>query len=245
VLVVTSATVLAVAAVFSALGQGGGLLYTPIFHWFGYGLKSVVIPLSLLLAGLNTVVALVPYGRKRLVDWLGGLPMVIAALVSAPIGALVAPHVPTRVLLFLFAGAMLVAAFRTLLVARRPEAQGLAPLRRRTAIGTLAGTVAGFAAGLLGVGGGFVVAPLLMWLGYETKRAAATTAYFVTFSAFSGLAGHLGHMSVNWPLLVSVVPAVVVGSLAGSWFMANRARPSAVKFFYGFLLISVAIKLVA
>jgi uncharacterized membrane protein YfcA len=236
-------TVLLVAAVFAALGQGGALLYTPMFHWYGYGLKSIVIPLALLLNGLTTLLALIPYGRKRLVDWVGGLPMVAAALVFAPLGALVAPHVPTRVLLVLFAGAVLLAALRTLLTATRPEPRGLVPVGRRMAIGSLVAAAAGFAAGMLGIGGGFIIAPLLMWLGYETKRAAATTAYVVTFSSFSGFAGHLGHMAIDWPLLLAAVPAVVVGSLAGSWFMANRARPSAVRWLYGLLLIGVAVKL--
>jgi hypothetical protein len=103
------------------LGLGGGMLYVPIFHWLGFGLQSMVIPLGLLLNGLNTLLALIPYGRKHLVDWTGGLPMAFAALVFAPLGALAAPHLPNRVLLILFAAAVLVAAVRTLLAAGKAD----------------------------------------------------------------------------------------------------------------------------
>ncbi len=241
----TALTVLLVATVFAALGQGGALLYTPMLHWFGYDLKSVVVPLALLMAGLTTLLALVPFGRKGLVDWVGGLPMVAGAVASAPLGALVAHHVPARVLLYLLGVAVALAAARMLLCATRPDPEGPVPLTRRIALGGGAGAFVGFASGMLGIGGGFMVAPVLMWLGYETKRAAATTAYVVTFSSFSGFAGHAARMTVEWPLLVSVLPAVVAGSLAGSWFMACRARPAAVKWLYSFLLLGVAAKLLA
>lgn len=242
---VALATVLvfAVSAVFAMLGLGGGMLYVPIFHWLGFNLKDVVIPLGLFLNGLNTLIALGPYGKKGLVDWRGGLPMAIAAFIFAPLGAIVAPDVPNRLLLVLFAAAVIVAAVRTLLVAGRPDADGLAPLGRRVLIGTIVSAAAGFIGGLLGVGGGFIIAPLLMWIGYDTKRAAATTAYIVTFSSFSGFLGHVAHMTINWTLFLSLGGAVIVASLLGSWFMASRAKPSWVKWLYGFLLLGVAVKL--
>ena len=233
-----------VSAVFAMLGLGGGMLYVPIFHWLGFGLQSVVMPLGLLLNGLNTLVALIPYGRKHLVDWTGGLPMALAALVFAPLGALAAPHVPNKVLIILFAAAVVVAAIRTLLVAGKADPKQMMPIGRRMLIGSIVAAAAGFIGGLLGLGGGFIIGPLLMWIGYDTKRAAATTAYIVTFSSFSGFLGHVGSMTIEWPLLIAVVVAVIVASLLGSWFMANRAKPSWVKWFYGILLLGVAVKLV-
>ena len=65
------------------------------------------------------------------------------------------------------------------------------PLTRKTEItaGTGVGAVAGFLGGLLGVGGGNFILPVLNWIGLETKVAAATTSIVVVFSSFSGFLG--------------------------------------------------------
>lgn len=47
-LVYTGGLIFIVSFVFAMLGLGGGMLYVPIFHWLGFGLKDVVIPLWLL-----------------------------------------------------------------------------------------------------------------------------------------------------------------------------------------------------
>jgi uncharacterized membrane protein YfcA len=57
---------------------------------------------------------------------------------------------------------------------------------------------AGFIGGMLGLGGGFIIAPILMATGYKTKQAAATTAFVVTFSSFSGYFGHMAQGKMNW-----------------------------------------------
>ncbi|RIV23189.1 sulfite exporter TauE/SafE family protein [Alicyclobacillaceae bacterium I2511] len=233
-----------VSFVFSMLGLGGGMLYVPIFHWLGFGLKDVVIPLGLLLNGLNTLIALIPYGKKHLVDWKGGLPMALSALIMAPIGALLARYVPNRLLLILFAIMVLIAAVRTLWVANRPDKEMTMSVTQRAIIGSIVAGLAGFLGGMLGIGGGFIIGPLLMWIGYKTKEAAATTAYIVTFSSFSGFLGHTAHMSIQAGLLTITILSVIVASLLGSWFMANRAKPTWVKWFYGLLLVGVAVKMI-
>ncbi|MCX7169060.1 MAG: TSUP family transporter, partial [Proteobacteria bacterium] len=67
--------ILAASFLFAMLGLGGGMVYVPILNWAGYDLKAVAIPLGLLLNGLNTLLALIPFARARLVDWGGALPM--------------------------------------------------------------------------------------------------------------------------------------------------------------------------
>jgi len=240
---IATALIGAVSFVFAMLGLGGGMLYVPIFKWLGFAVKSVAIPVGLLLNGLNTLFAFVRYTRDGLVDFRGGTPAAIAALLLAPLGAHLVPYVERRTLLLLFAIAVLVAGFRSLATSGREAPREKIALGRRIAIGSGVGGVAGFLGGLLGLGGGFIVAPMLMEMGYPTKEAAATTAYVVTFSSFSGFLGHMAQGHIDWRLAVVTIVAVVVGSQLGAWFMSQRAKPAWVKRLYGVVLLGVAAKL--
>ncbi len=98
--------------------------------------------------------------------------------------------------------------------------------------------------GMLGLGGGFIIAPILMWMGYRTKEAAATTAFVVTFSSFSGYLGHVAEGHMNWPLTLVVVAAVALGSQLGGNFMSTKAKPRWVKQLYAIVLLAIAAKLI-
>jgi len=236
--------VLVASFLFAMLGLGGGMVYVPVLVWAGFPVKTVAIPLGLLLNGLNTLLALIPYARSKLVDWKGGLAMAAAAFVLAPAGAYTAQYVPVRQLLILFAALVLVAAVRMLRSAGHAEPTQVMPLGRRSAIGGLVGGLAGFLGGMLGLGGGFIIAPILMWMGYRTKEAAATTAFVVTFSSLSGYLGHVAGGHVNWALGVVLVVAVVLGSQLGGSFMSKRAKSEWVKRLYALVLVAIAFKLI-
>ncbi len=228
---------------FAMLGLGGGMIYVPVLKWAGFSVKEVAIPLGLLLNGLNTLLALIPFARKKLVDWRGGSAMAVSALIFAPVGAYSAGFVPVDTLLILFAIAVLAAAVRMVFFARNPEPEQMMNIRKRSLIGAGVGAFAGFSGGLLGIGGGFIIAPILMWMGYKTKEAAATTAFVVTFSSFSGYLGHMAEGHFNGPLTIFVVIAVIIGSQLGGSFMSGKAKPKWVKSIYAIVLFVIALKL--
>ncbi len=68
-----TALVFVVSLVFSMLGLGGGMLYVPIFKWLELPLKTVAIPLSLLLNGITSLSAFLRYWREGLVDFRDGM----------------------------------------------------------------------------------------------------------------------------------------------------------------------------
>jgi uncharacterized protein len=241
---IATGLVFAVAAVFSMLGLGGGMLYVPLFKWLQLPLKTVAIPLGLLLNGVTSASALVRYAREGLVDFRGGLPAALAAMAMAPLGAHLTQSVPKDILLGLFAALTILAGLYSLKSAGQAEAPRSMSPRRRMAIGLALGGGEGFVGALLGVGGGFIVAPVLMIMGYGVKQAAGTTAFIVTFASVSGFAAHAAEGHIEPLLAVLTVIAALGGSQLGAWFMAKRSKPGWVKRLYAVLLLGVAAKLI-
>ena len=234
--------ILLASFLFAMLGLGGGMVYVPALNWAGYDLITVALPLGLLLNGLNTSFALIQFQKKKLVDWKGGVFMAVSALVASPLGAYSSKFIDQGNLKLAFATLVLFAAIRMLMQANKKEPEEKAALKKRIIVGILVGLSVGFIGGLLGIGGGFIFAPVLMALGYKMKEAAATTAFVVTFSSFSGYLGHMADGDMNWSLTLILVGAVIIGSQFGARFMSNNAKPKMVKKIYAVVLIVIAIK---
>lgn len=230
--------------IFSMLGQGGALVYVPLLSWAGFDMVRVAIPMSLLLNSLTTALVLIPFARKKMVDWKGGAVMAVTALIAAPLGALTSPHVPVGTLKIFFAIMVIVAALRILWISGKADPEAMLSFRKRSIIGFLVGSFAGFSGGMLGVGGGFIIAPILMMMGYKTKEAAATTAFVVTFSSFSGFLGHASQSHMNWFLLAIGVVAVIIGSQLGGRYVTKKAKSKQVKIIYVVVLLLIASKLI-
>jgi uncharacterized membrane protein YfcA len=236
--------IIAIASfIFAMLGLGGGMVYVPVLNWAGLDMVSVAIPLGLLLNGLNTALVLIPFARKKMVDWKGGAIMAITALIASPLGAMTSNKVPVQTLKILFAVMVVVAALRMLWTSKKAEPENMMSLKKRSILGFFVGGFAGFTGGMLGLGGGFIIAPILMMMGYKTKEAAATTAFVVTFSSFSGYLGHMVQGHMNWGLTAILIVAVIIGSQLGGHYMTKKAKSKQVKVIYAVVLLLIAVKM--
>lgn len=105
------------------------------------------------------------------------------------------------------------------------------------------GTVGGLFSGLFGVGGGAVMVPLLiLWLGFDQRRAAGTSlmAIAVIAAVAAGLQGVYGNVDVVRGLLIGV-PALA-GVVAGAW-LQQRLDQDVLSLLFAALLIAVAVDL--
>jgi uncharacterized membrane protein YfcA len=86
------------------------------------------------------------------------------------------------------------------------------------------GLLVGFVAGLLGVGGGLIIVPVLMTLfqtsaiaiGIEPQLALGTSLASILFTSISSMRAHHRHGAVEWPLVRRITPGVIVGTLLGA-----------------------------
>lgn len=223
-------------------GLGAAFLFVPLFYYMGVPLAEATAA-ALLLNVVSLLFAAISYWRGHLVNWRVGLPVLITAVILAPLGARLTPFVDRQFLLGLFAAFLVFAG--AMMLFYRPRLRQHA-LGRKTELGagTAIGGGAGFLGGLLGVGGGNFILPVLNWLGLDPKVAAGTTALIVVFSSFSGFLGHatLGGLD---PLFLGLMALMAAGgSIAGAQLMKERISSAQLKRLIGILLWAIAAKMI-
>ncbi len=229
-------------AVLTIAGVGAAFVLIPVYYALGIDLR-VAMAVALLLNSVAMICAQPRFVRGKLVMFAVALPIIVIATPLSPLGAYVSKYVPKDILLWLFIGFLVFAA--TMMIRRRPGERDRVPTRRQLwAYGGGVGALAGFLGGLLGVGGGNFIVPVLVWLGFNPKKASATTSFVVIFSSFAGFLGHatLGHIS--WSLLGLTALGSAAGAIVGAWLMTAKLNRQQVKLVIGVVLYGVAIKMI-
>lgn len=240
-------SVFLIALVFSMFGQGGGSLYTPVLFLLGYA-TLISISTSLVLNLVTALSATLIYYRKKLVDLKMSLAFIPGICVGAFIGGASTKYVDSTLLMWLFVAFLIGAGGRMIYTYwdKNKEAEAC-PIRLTTrlfALITAFSFAVGVMSGLLGVGGGIVIVPFLIFLcKHPTKGAAGTAAFVVIFSSIFGVIGHsaVGHLDAG--LILATIVAVFVGAQIGAHYMV-RAKSEMIKVGFGLIMWLFAIQLV-
>jgi uncharacterized membrane protein YfcA len=139
---------------------------------------------------------------------------------------------------------ILVAALR-MLFSGKTEAQANAISTRTRIIGGSAiGIAAGLMGGLLGIGGGVFIVPLLIYvLKMPTKAAAATSIFIVMFPSFSGFVAHISLAPPDWKFIGLAALFSFAGGQLGSRLMSEKLKGRAVRRIFGVVLLLFFMKL--
>ncbi len=105
------------------------------------------------------------------------------------------------------------------------------------------GLAVGFVAGLLGVGGGLIIVPVLVMLlhrhglaaGMEPQLALGTSLATILFTSVSSVRAHHRRGAVEWPLVRRIAPGIVLGTLAGAALATQMPAMILKLFFVAFL----------
>jgi Predicted permeases len=230
------------SGIMAMAGLGAAFLFVPLFYYLGVPLAEAT-PTALLLNVVSLMFAAFNYWRGKLINWRVGLPVLIVAVILSPIGARLTPFVDKKILLGLFAAFLVFAGFMMLFYRAKRREKALS---RQVEIGAGAGVgaVAGFLGGLLGVGGGNFILPVLNWIGLDAKVAAGTTALVVVFSSLSGFLAHatMGGLDPVFVGLTALMAAL--GSIVGSQLMKTKVSSAQLKKIIGVLLWVIAAKMI-
>lgn len=181
--------------------------------------------------------------RNRLVVFKTAVPIAVTAVLLSPVGVYSVRFVPQKALLWAFA-AFLVFAGSMMLFYKPKAAQKTANPKREIAFGSGIGALAGYLGGLLGVGGGNFIVPVLVGSGMEPKKASGTTGFVVFFASLAGFLGHARFGAVDWGLLFVSVVAAIIGAVLGTYLLHSKLQSGQVKKVIAVVLYGVALKII-
>lgn len=229
--------------ILTMVGLGGGLIFSPLFVLLNFP-KTMAVSASLFLNGIAAASAAVVYIRKKMVDFSVSIPLIVTSTIAAPLGALVTRKIDLKVFLTIMAVVIFLAAFRMLFSKEIKGRQIELTRLRSIAAGGIIGLVIGFMAGLLGIGGGVFIVPLLIFfLNVPIKTAAASSIFIVCFSSFSGFIAHASLSAVDWKFVLLAALFSFTGGQIGSRIMAEKLKGRTVRIIFGIVLLAFSIKL--
>lgn len=232
------------AAIYASVGFGGGSTYTALL---ALSLDDVRLVPILSLSCNIAVVGLGSYWAvaRRAFDWRLAAPFILASVPFAFIGGLI----PLRddIYLLLLAISLLAAGARLLFMHDTPPD---APTRaQNTPRALFIGATLGLLSGMVGIGGGIFLAPLLHSLYWgHAKAIAAMASFFILVNSLAGLAGQLTKIGSSavpqitdmlFPLLIMVA----LGAWVGGRFLLERFSHHKLRQITAFLIIFVAFRL--
>jgi hypothetical protein len=205
------------------LGLGGGVILLPLLAFVGRVPLKLATGTTLIQIFIAAAIGVLPHYRRGMVDLKAGLLLGIAGVTGGFAGSLLSVPLSIRILeiIFLFVvGLAMILLFIPLKLEDRNYKKG----NFNKAFGITIGFGVGILAGLLGVGGGFIIIPLMTYFLKIPLRVAIGTSLLIILISSLGTLGakfKIGH--VNLLITLLVISGSVIGAFLGA-FISRRTH---------------------
>ncbi len=227
-----------VAFLYASIGHGGASGYLALMALFNFA-PDVMKSSALLLNLFVSFIAFIQYYRGGHFSWKIFLPLAAASIPFAFLGGLIKidPFLYKKILGIL----LLIPALRFIFQKNNAEVE---INKQHTGISLIMGGSIGFLSGLIGIGGGIILSPLLLLLKWcNIKKIAGVSALFIFVNSLSGLAGQFSkgiHFSENISVFVGVA---FLGGIIGSYLGSMKFNASVLKYLLSLTLLMASFKL--
>ncbi len=237
------------ALIYSSVGFGGGSTYLAIL--LIWGVPYTIFPVIALVCNIIVVSGnSINFIRSKNINFNLLFPYLIGSIPFAFIGGSI--KIEKSLFEILLFCVLLVAGIFLLIESKSFNKEQIKINKIPRLISISFGSIIGFMSGIVGIGGGIFLSPLLflMKAGY-TKHITSSASIFILINSIFGIAGQLtkdqilDQVITYWPLFLSVLIGGQIGSLLNIKFLSNKILALLTSFLVIFVAIRMGIKLIA
>ncbi|APV44876.1 hypothetical protein Dform_01555 [Dehalogenimonas formicexedens] len=204
------------------IGVGGALVLVPLLLvLYPQATPQAITAVSLLIVLVNSIGGSIAYARQKRIDYRTGIIFALGTVPGVLLGIWTLNYVSRNLFALIFGLVMIVISAFLVVRSEPSRTAGLVngnydcnrPLGFTLSLG------AGYLAGLLGIGGGIIHVPVMVYIMcFPTHIATATSHFILIFTGATGTLTHLsqGSFGSNWLVIVWLAVGVVAGSQLGA-----------------------------
>lgn len=228
-----------IALVYSSVGFGGGSSYIALMLLFNFSFES--IPTIALCCNIVVVCSgAFHYIKNKQVNWSLILPFCISSIPMSLLGASL--PLEKEALRMTLGCVLLLAAIKMLFFKAKDYDQNKSP---RFYIALIVGSILGLVSGIVGIGGGIFLSPIMYTFRWGHPRfIASTCCLFILFNSCSGLIGQLikSQSMAQFQNFLPLMIAVFIGGQAGAFLSSKRLSPKILEITTGILVLFVSLR---
>jgi uncharacterized membrane protein YfcA len=236
-----------IGIVASLTGVGGGIFIVPVLTLF-YDFKvNSATATSLTAIIFTAIAAAINYSRQKRIYYKTGLILVITTAPGAYLGAWLATVMEERLLGLVFGFFLILVAIRMIISTLRARKQiktskaitdsELIKSRKTIAIGAGLSFFGGVASGLLGIGGGTLIVPILaIIMGIPIHYATATSMFTMIFTSISGVTKYYQSDLISFPAALMLAAGTVFGAQVGA-YTSKKISGRNLSLIFGIMLV--------
>lgn len=227
----------ALSLFFALGGVGSAIALVPILQMLGVDYQSakaigLIVTISAMLSATISNV------KTKSIDYTIAISLLISSSLFSVVGVYISRYIEVESIKILFVLILIFSASVMLFFNKKSILNSTSKVWLYL-VGSFAGTVSG----LLGIGGGLIIMPFLIMLGFNAKKVALSIGLVITVSASTALAAQMSILSIEPMQVMSISIAGVFGGLIGNYLLRNFLREKHIKKVLALFLYILAVKI--
>ena len=229
---------LVIAFFYASVGHGGASGYLALMSLFAFPIafmKPTALVLNILVSGISFYF----YYREKKFDWKLFYPFAFTSIPFSFLGGIIT--IETHIYKIILATVLLFAVARLIGLFGKQN-RDLRTINIPLAL--VIGAIIGFLSGLIGIGGGIILSPVILLLGWaDIKKSAAVSALFIFVNSIAGLFGFVSKGGILPISSVSLLVVVLIGGILGGYFGSKKMNTQMLRNVLAMVLLIAIFKL--